>query len=229
MNYEAFGFVFPLIFGVLVVSLAIVILGRRRAGASKVDGLPSRGPFPIFAGRNHKPATAMIAGITAVLLTAAGHAATDARFVLAAYSNVDGGREILSGDYKAALTALDARGRGDGAETAYLSLNRCAALTMTKQWAVAQAACDKAVHDARLNKISDGGGSLEELHLLNEKVALAYSDRAVLEWLTNNRKAAAQDMAQAKSVFPQSELVAQNFAALAMRSPVVNVRSAEQR
>lgn len=222
MDYEAFRSMIPLmsIVPVLGFVTASLILKRGRKSAMSIQGL---------GDRDKKPGQAIMAGISAALLAAGAHAASDTRFVVAAYSNIAGGQQIISGDYKAALTALETESSAEGVDVASLSVNRCAALTMAKQWSAAQTACDQAVQYARLAKITDAQGSLQQLNLLDEKLAVAYSDRAVLEWLTNKAKVAAQDMAHARAVQPHSRLVAQNVMALGMHSTVVDVRSTEQR
>lgn len=47
-----------------------------------------------------------------------------------------------------------------------------------------------------------------------EYPALAYSNRAVLEWISSDEAAARKDLAKAQKVAPQSDFVAQNLAAL---------------
>lgn len=175
------------------------------------------------------PAKALLVGISVALLATVAHAAGDSRFVLAAYSNVAGGQEILSGDYKAAMIALDTRSVEGAFDAASANLNRCVALTMQKRWPAAQTACDTAVRYAKLAKLTQDETGLQALHTQDEKLALAYSDRAVLEWLTANGKAASKDLKRAQSLLPSSKLLAQNATALGERGTVVNVRSADQR
>ena len=91
--------------------------------------------MPSFS--RNKPALALLLSVPAALLGAAGHAAGDTRFTLTAYSNVAGGHEILRGDYQAGLTKL-AHVTSSEPDAAFVSLNRCVALTMTAQWPAAQ-------------------------------------------------------------------------------------------
>lgn len=174
-------------------------------------------------------AHALILGLSATLLGTVSHAAGDARFTMTAYTNVVGGQEILSGDYKAALSKLDSKGLPRQFDAASVSLNRCVALTMAAQWEGAQSACNMAVHYAQLAKTTHPEGGVQERRLQDETIALAYSDRAVLKWLTGDSKAAAQDLAHAKTLSHDGDLVAQNVNALGARTNLAEVRSAEQR
>jgi hypothetical protein len=177
-----------------------------------------------FSRNSRKPTQALLLGITAALLGAVGHAADDTHFTLTAYSNAVGGQEILSGDYKVALGKIDTQTHsGPGVS----SVNRCVALTMTAQWPAARTACDAAVRDAERTKMTIATSALPQRHVQDEAIAIAYSNRAVLKWLTSDSKSAALDLEHAKALVPESNIVAQNVAALGTRSTVAQVRSAE--
>jgi hypothetical protein len=178
-----------------------------------------------FSRNSRKPTQALLLGISAALLGAVGHAAGDTHFTLTAYSNAAGGQEILSGDYKIALSKIDTQMHSVPDAS---SSNRCVALTMTAQWPAARVACDAAVRDAERAKVALASSALQQRHLQNEAIAIAYSNRAVLKWLTSDSKAAALDLQHAKALVPDSDIVAQNVAALGTRSSVAQVRSAEQ-
>lgn len=177
--------------------------------------------------RRNTAAKTLLLGVSAALLASAGHAASDTHFTMTAFSNVAGGQEILSGDYKAALTKLSAK--SNAGDDASVLLNRCVALTMTAQWPEAQAACNQAVHFAELVKASQMSGGLQERHFGDEGLAIAYTDRAVLKWLTADKKAAEEDLQRAKALLPTLDTVARNVTAFGARSTVAEVRSAEQR
>lgn len=172
---------------------------------------------------------ALVLGLSAALLGTASHAAGDTRFTLTAYTNAVGGHEILSGDYKAALAKLDAKGATREADEASVSLNRCVALTMAAQWSGADTACNMAVHYAQLAKTTHPEAGIQERRQQDETIALAYSDRAVLKWLTGDTQAAKQDLQHANTLAHADNQVAQNVNALSARSTVAEVRSAEQR
>lgn len=239
MHYATLSFMLPSI-GIasgLACALASVTASyrRKRRAPSCQPELPApaqtrSSAFKGSLGLKLKPAQSVLLGIPAALLCVAAHAADgDKRFVLAAYSNAPGGQEILSGHYQAALNVLDTKSSDGSFDAAYLSLNRCAALTMAAQWPAAQTACDMAVRYAHLSKLTHGGEGLQALHVQDEVIALAYTDRAVLESLTDHARAATQDLVHAKALLPYSDLVAQNVTALDKRSTLAKVTSAEQR
>lgn len=182
--------------------------------------------MPSFS--RNKPAQALIIGISAALLGTVSHAAGDSRFTMTAYTNVLGGEEIVSGDYKAALAKLDSKSVVHQSD-ASVALNRCVALTMTAQWAPAQAACNTAVHYALLARTTHSEGGVQVRQEQDDTIALAYSDRAVLKWLTGDAKAATQDLQRAQTLSHDAALVTQNVNALSARSTLAEVRSAEQR
>jgi hypothetical protein len=177
----------------------------------------------------NKPVPALLLGVSAALLGTVGHAADDTRFTLTAYSNVVGGREILHGDYQTGLARINAQASSEP-DAELVSLNRCVALTMTAQWPAAQVACNAAVHEAERARTSEPvTASVQDRHLHDETIAIAYSNRAVLEWLTKDLKGAAQDLERAKALSPGGAMVAQNVAALGTHSNMAVVRSAEER
>jgi len=184
--------------------------------------------MPSFS-RNSR-AHALIIGFSAALLGTVSHA-EDTRLQMTAYSNVVGGQEILSGDYKAALTKLDGRSSAYDSDAASIALNRCVALTMAAQWGAAEAACNVAVHYAQIAKTTHLNAGVQETRLQDETIAIAYSDRAVLKWLTGDTAAATQDLEHAKKLAhgDNNDLVAQNVTALSAHSTLAEVRSAEQR
>lgn len=182
--------------------------------------------MPSFS-RNTR-AHALIIGFSAALLGTVSHAG-DNHFQMTAYSNVVGGQEILSGDYKAALTKLDAKHSVRESDAASIALNRCVALTMAAQWGGAEAACDVAVHYAQLAQTTHQGPSVQERMTQDETIAIAYSDRAVLKWLTGDNAAATQDLERARKLAHGDGLVSQNVTALSAHSTLAEVRSAEQR
>jgi hypothetical protein len=176
---------------------------------------------------NSRRTQTLVLGISATLLGALGHAAGAAPFTLAAYSDALGGREILGGDYKAALRKIDAQTHLSPVDVAPVTANRCVALTLTAQWPAAQAACDAAVEAAEAGRTPRR--TMEEHVLQNEAIAIAYTNRSVLKWLTADAKAAAQDLEHARSLHAELDVVSRNVTALGAHSTVTQVRSAEQR
>jgi hypothetical protein len=144
---------------------------------------------------------------------AAAHAADQPnKFVMTAYINGAGGESLVSGDYKGGLTQA-LRGVADDDKTA---TNKCVAYTMTAQLTAAQSLCDEAVKSARwdLWHLSVSGAALWEQRTLQEALAIAYSNRAVVHWLTNDAPAAERDLADAVAIMPNADYVARNLSAL---------------
>ncbi|MGH8201814.1 MAG: hypothetical protein ACREVO_15870 [Steroidobacteraceae bacterium] len=136
------------------------------------------------------------------------------RFVFTAYTDAAGGADVMAGRYRAALeelTSYPATAEGDSSET---NTNRCVAYSMTLQWQEARAACDAAVRAATQQRnISPAWWSLAP-PADDDYLALAYANRAVMYWLSQNEAAAQKDLAQAQELSPRADFVAQNVVAL---------------
>jgi hypothetical protein len=162
-----------------------------------------------------------------LLLGSTAHAATDSHFVLTAYTNAQGGEELVKGDYVAALVKLGQPGHPKDPST--FSANRCVALIVTQQWEAARKACDTAVHDAQAQRVAHGAWAIAEGHLQDDYLALAYANRAVLMWLSDDTTSAAKDLESAKTLSPRAEFVARNVTALSSHSSVAQLTIAPQR
>jgi Flp pilus assembly protein TadD len=78
---------------------------------------------------------------------------------------------------------------------------------MTHQWEEAKSRCDAAIAGARASDadaVFDFGASRDK------RLATAYSNRAVFNWLRNQKPAAVADLSKARSLAPKLEFVAQN-------------------
>ena len=155
-------------------------------------------------------------GAVLALTFASGAALADGRhqFVFTVYADAMGGGEIVAGHYHAALDDLRRHPGTMGPDASATNTNRCVAYSMTRQWQEARIACDAAVGAAtRLTRTSPawwGWGSAPS----DDYLALAYANRAVLYWLSQDSAAAQKDLAKALELSPQSEFVAQNVTAL---------------
>lgn len=163
---------------------------------------------------------ALCAGIALALSSGAALAGEAPRFVFTAYSDAAGGADVLAGRYRTALVELNAQPGAAQLDPAAINTNRCVAYSMTLQWQAARASCDAAVRAAR-----EQHGSLPSwlswIGRSNEEyVALAYANRAVMDWLSSDDAAARRDLAEAGRLLPQAEFVAQNLAALKVHGMV---------
>ena len=149
------------------------------------------------------------------------------RFVFTAYTDAVGGGEIVAGRYRAALDELERHpGKPDESAT---NTNRCVAYSMSQQWQEARVACDAAVRAATKQlRISPAWWSWESSPN-GDYLALAYANRAVLHWLSQDGAAAQEDLAKALELSPQADFVAQNVIAFkAHRALALAAASAPQ-
>lgn len=142
------------------------------------------------------------------------HADESNKFVMTAYTNGPGGDKLVSGDFETALVETQ---KGHIWDDDTLPTNKCVAYTMTGQFAAAQSQCDRAVRQAKTDLRHTGPSMLWKASELQEFLAIAYSNRAVLHWLSKDAVAAANDLAEAAALTPKAAFVARNISAL--RSP----------
>jgi hypothetical protein len=143
------------------------------------------------------------AAVAFMLASASALAGGTQRFVFTAYRDAAGGADVVAGRYHAALAQLKSYPRMTDLDPAATNTNRCVAYSMTLQWRAAHAACDAAV------RATDAQSMPSE-----DKLALAYANRAVMDWLSNDEAAAGKDLARAQELSPRAAFVARNLAAL---------------
>lgn len=149
------------------------------------------------------------------------------RFTLTVYRDAAGGEQVVAGHYRDALRELK---RSDGAadpDPAAANTNRCVAYAMTLQWREAQVACDAAVLAASRQRDASPAWLSRLSRSEDERLALAYANRAVLHWMSHDAAAARRDLASALELSPAADFVAQNFAALKAHAPVALAGAAE--
>jgi len=168
------------------------------------------------SSNSNKPyRTLILAATVSLLLGQAAQAADPSHnFVLTAYSNGAGGAELISGNYGAAAEALHYPPSISMSDASTTSNNRCVALTMTKQWDSARAACNQAVRDAQQEKAMLPSYQYWARKFKNDYLAVALSNRAVLHWMSSDSASAANDLKRAAALSPKADFVAHNLAAL---------------
>jgi Flp pilus assembly protein TadD len=169
------------------------------------------------SGRNsRKPYRVLsLAAAVSLLLGSAAQAADPTHnFVLTAYSNGQGGAELISGNYAAAAEVLHHQSAISTFDASTTSNNRCVALAMTKQWDFARKACDQAVRDAQQEKALLPSYQYWARKVKNDYLALALSNRAVLHWMSSDTAAAASDLKRAETLSPKADFVTHNREAL---------------
>jgi hypothetical protein len=149
-------------------------------------------------------------------------------FVLTAYINGAGGASLLAGKYDLALTEVQ-RSKNNTLMASTYQTNLCVAHTAMRHWNEARLACDAAIKDAVRNKPRGfANGSLSEAALHETYIAIAYSNRAVVNWLSKETVAAAEDLAKAHRLAPRADFVARNLTAFkAPRGDVAQVAIAK--
>jgi hypothetical protein len=176
-----------------------------------------------YSRNSRKPTQALQLALAAALLVgSAAHAADEPRtFELTAFSNGTAGEALVSGNYNTAVTELSAHTHSLDSESA--STNRCVAYVVTHQVEAARAACNAAVREAQ-QAISSMPVSMSWARSdYRDYLALAYSNRAVLNWVANDTAAAQSDLKKAAAVAPKAAFVARNLTALQSHSTVAQV------
>lgn len=183
--------------------------------------------MPSFS-RNFRSAK-FIPGVALACALAGGTALADAAhpFVFTAYRDAAGGAEVVSGRYGAALEALRGRPSTLDLDTAAVDTNRCVAYSMTLQLEKARTACDAAVLAARERRNTSPArwGWTGDADGAGELVAIAYANRAVMDWMVHDEAAARKDLVLAQQLSPQANFVARNIAALDGHRQVAQARS----
>ncbi len=151
---------------------------------------------------------------------AGSHAAP---FVLKVYASAPGGHDLLSGRYPIALHQLHEYGSG-ALDPAAVNANSCVAYAMTRQWQRARAACDAAVQTANAPHFQTAPWAESSGGSPNRRLAVAYSDRAVMRWFSNDRVGARADLAKAMAISPGAGFVARNEAAVKFHTTEVHAR-----
>lgn len=150
------------------------------------------------------------AGLAAVLFAVCAHAGDTQKAVLCAYQT-GLGKYLLAGDYATVIEDLRNHGDRFRADPVAESTNLCVAFIMARSSDSAHAACDEALAVA---KSDSPGVTVVARTTRNEEVALAYSNRAVLNWISDRMDSARDDIAKARALAPQSDFVLRNVVVL---------------
>ncbi len=132
------------------------------------------------------------------------------KFVMTAFTNGVGGENIVNGNYQAAIEQTK---RAESTDTTTVS-NQCVAYTMSGQFSAAQKACDTAVWSARDDVRQIQATQLWDQERRQQALAIAYSNRSVLDWLSHDNAAAHRDLSRAGTAAPGVAVVSQNISAL---------------
>ena len=157
-------------------------------------------------------ALAPIAVLSSALSLSNAQAQTSEKaLVMSVYLDTAGGESLIAGNYERAFAQLAHQTPSDNLGSLAVATNLCVAYTMTHQWEQAKANCDAAIVDARAH---DADGVFDFSAGWAKRLATAYSNRAVLNWLRNQKREAVADVTKARSRAPKLEFVAQNWLVL---------------
>jgi hypothetical protein len=129
--------------------------------------------------------------------------------ILASYLDARGGLALVRGRTERALEQIHAR--KSGPVSAAELTNQCVAYTVLRQWPEAGDACDAAVEGALLQR-----EQANKLHYWDRKradavTAAAYSNRAVMHWLSGDESAAQENLSSARRLSPNAAYVKRNL------------------
>jgi hypothetical protein len=141
--------------------------------------------------RSVGPAALGFAVLGAMTLSASARAAAPPhRLVLSGYADGVQGENLMKGRYAAVIRELADHGVRFKSDEVAASTNLCVAYIMTRHLSEARTACDEALRDAKLDVV---GFTMYSRMAHDEEVAIAYSNRAVLELVQGQPTSAAND------------------------------------
>jgi hypothetical protein len=156
-------------------------------------------------------AIAPIAVLSAVLPVAGAQAEPPGNaLVMSVYLDSVGADRVIAGDAATAITQIKKRTPTNDTDSLTADTNLCVAYTLSRQFEQAKARCDAAVIDARLTDADD------VFHFGNRgrRLATAYSNRAVLNAVRDEKEKALADVDRARSLAPRLDFVSHNWTAL---------------
>ena len=129
------------------------------------------------------------------------------RLVLASFVDVTGGESLVKGRTERAIEQINAKKSKLSPETL---TNLCVAHTVQRQWTEASDACDAAVALAVANRAKLMYRPNVSRRQLDSVASAAYSNRAVMHWLSRDAVAAQDDLASARKISPKAFYVMRN-------------------
>lgn len=142
--------------------------------------------------------------------------------MLASYTDARGGEALVRGQSEQALEQIFAK-KSKSYSASELN-NQCVAHTVLRQWSQAGDACDAAVASAldKRERARKRPGGIR--YPGDAGVATAYSNRAVMHWLSNNAAAAQNDLAKARKLAPQASYIRRNLDVTALESSLAGAQ-----
>ena len=168
---------------------------------------------------------ALGAGVVLALASTAALADGAHRFVFTAFSDATGGDEVVAGRYSAALQKMASAYGAGHLDHPAIDTNRCVAYSMSLQWQEARAACDAAVRTATEQRRRPPAWWSWMQTSADDYLAVAYANRAVMRWLSNDDAAAREDLAKAQELSPGAEFIARNIVALEAHTALAQAKA----
>jgi hypothetical protein len=132
---------------------------------------------------------------------------------LASFLDAPGGKALVDGKIERARRQIGGRATNSREQT-----NLCVLHTLQRNWTDARSACDSAVEMAARGRSVVDRDERARVRQANQVAAAAYSNRAVMNWLSGDTGAAYVDLANARAISPKADFVSQNFE-VAVRVP----------
>jgi hypothetical protein len=142
--------------------------------------------------------------------------------MLASFTDARGGQALVRGQAELALEQIFAR-KSKWYSASELN-NQCVAHTFLRQWSQASDACDAAVASALDERASAGRQFGGTRFPVDSGAATAYSNRAVMYWLSNNAAAAHHDLAKARKLAPHASYIQRNLNVATVESSLARLQ-----
>ena len=128
--------------------------------------------------------------------------------ILASYTDARGGQALVRGRTELARELLSTKSlaRSSAAELT----NMCVAHTVLREFSQAGEVCDAALGRSLAERDSTSRWPAGYRRAVDTAVSAAYSNRAVMHWLSGNEVAAHEDLAQAQEFSPEASYVMRN-------------------
>ncbi len=130
--------------------------------------------------------------------------------MLSSFVDGPGGAALMAGRTARAIEQISVS--SDEALSAFALTNLCVAHTVQREWSQARDACDAAVAAALDQRETYRDWPGTRLQHADQAAAIAYSNRAVMHWMSRNTIAAESDLARAREIAPKAEFVVRNSA-----------------
>jgi hypothetical protein len=128
--------------------------------------------------------------------------------VLASFNDATGGGALIAGRPQSAIEQIGSSRKSS--VTAEVLTNLCVAHTVARDWSQAPDACDAAVAAALDERSRNRDWPGTRFQRAKQALAVAYSNRAVMHWLSDDMAASGKDLALARTISPKARFVVKN-------------------